>query len=124
MIEIVSVVLNALLGGGLIVTLVTLKSARAKGAAEAQKLQLDNVEQATDILIKNIVEPLKKEIYAIRREVYRLRKALEMANGCDMRDSCPVLDEMRKQAAIDYRNGEGENRIRDSPGYNNSYTEG
>lgn len=99
MIEVISVVLNALLGGGLIVTLVTLKSARAKAGAEAVKLRLDNTEQATQILMENIVEPLKKEINGIRKEVCRLRKALEKATGCRYGDDCPVIGELRKQEA-------------------------
>ena len=45
MIEILSVVLNAVLGGGLIVSLVTLRSVRRKAAAESKKAELENAEQ-------------------------------------------------------------------------------
>ena len=97
MIEVINIALNALLGGGLIVTLVTLKSAREKASAEAIKLRLDNTEQATQILIENIVEPLKKEMNGIRKDITRLRKAIEKANGCRHSDDCPVIHELRKQ---------------------------
>lgn len=99
MIELASIVLNAILGGGLIVTLVTLKSTRAKAGAEVEKLRLDNVEQATTILMDNIVEPLKKEMNGIRKELQRVRKALEKAGGCNYSADCPVLGELRQQEA-------------------------
>ncbi|MEG0701640.1 MAG: hypothetical protein RR442_08985 [Muribaculaceae bacterium] len=108
MIELVSIVLNALLGGGLIVTLVTLKSTRAKAGAEVEKLRLDNVEQATTILMTNIVEPLKKEINGIRKELQRVRKALEKAGGCSYSADCPVLGELRQQAASAQRESDRE----------------
>ncbi|KAB6524821.1 hypothetical protein GAY88_23945, partial [Phocaeicola vulgatus] len=58
---------------------------------------------ATRILIENIVEPLKEELnenrkalQATRREMARLRKAIDTANSCRHHDDCPVLYGMRE----------------------------
>lgn len=117
----VSVILNYVLGGGLLATLVgllTLKAsvkralaeadkARAeaeKARAEADTVHITNTEQATRILIQNIVEPLRKELHETRRdlnstkrEMARLRKAIDDANRCDYRDDCPVLHRLRRE---------------------------
>ena len=53
------------------------------------------MDKATHILIENIVEPLKKELNATRREMARLRKAIDGANDCEYRSDCPVLYELR-----------------------------
>lgn len=42
MFETISVVMNALLSGGLVVTLVTLKSIKAKANANAKAVEIDN----------------------------------------------------------------------------------
>mgnify|MGYP001515483109 FL=1 len=100
-----SEILNWILGGGLVTTLITLitigptiKKARAeaeKAKADTETVRIDNTEQATRILIENIVEPLKKELGATRREMARLRKAIDGANDCQYRSDCPVLYELR-----------------------------
>ena len=101
-----SEMLNWILGGGLLVTvvgLVTLKATVRKANAEAESVRIDNTEQATRILIDNIVEPLKEELNATRkdlqatkREMARLRKAIDTANSCKHHDDCPVLRGMRE----------------------------
>ncbi|MCR5394171.1 MAG: hypothetical protein K6E86_02090 [Bacteroidales bacterium] len=108
-----SEILNWSLGGGLVATivaLITLKPTvmKAKGEAEAARAQADrakaeadtvritNTEKATRILMDNIVEPLKKELNATRREMVRLRKALNTASACDFHDDCPVLRELQQ----------------------------
>lgn len=110
-----SVLFNWVLGGGLLATLVaiiTLKSTvkEAKGKAEramaeAETVRIDNTEKATRILIENIVEPLKEELNATRkdllatkREMARLRKAIDTANSCKHHADCPVLLGMREYA--------------------------
>lgn len=109
-----SEILNIILGGGLlgtVVTIVTLRSTARKAKAEAgraeadaETVRLDNAEHATRILMENIVKPLKeefnetkKELARNTREMARLRKAIDGANGCKHRDECPVLDRMREQ---------------------------
>lgn len=114
-----SEIINILLGGGLIATIiaiVTLKStvrkavAEAEGAkAEAETIKITNTEQATRILVENIVNPLKaelqetrkvldeykKELASHKRELARLRKAIDAANRCRHHDNCPVLSGLR-----------------------------
>lgn len=107
-----SEILNVVLGGGLVASvigIVTIRSALKKARAEAERalaeadtVKITNTEQATRILIENIVEPLKQELYetrkelsALKREVARFRKAVDSANSCRYSDDCPVLERMR-----------------------------
>lgn len=101
----ISEILNWVFGGGIVATLiavVTLKSTVQKAKAEAERakadaetVRIDNAEHATRILIDNIVEPLRKELNATRREMARLRKALDSASTCEFHSTCPVLGELR-----------------------------
>ncbi|MBO5660828.1 MAG: hypothetical protein J6R98_07350 [Bacteroidaceae bacterium] len=110
-----SVILNWILGGGLITAIIsiitlkaTVKEANAKAEkamAEAEALRIDNVEHATRILMENIVKPLTEQLNAtikslqsVQREVARLRKALSVANSCKHSDNCPVLYKLRDLA--------------------------
>lgn len=112
-----SEVLNWVLGGGLVTALVGIVSLRAtlrkanadadKAKAESERVRIDNTEQATRILMNNIVEPLIKELNATRkdlqstkREMARLRKAVNDANRCKHHDECPVLDGLRQQETM------------------------
>lgn len=58
--------------------------------------ELDNVQKAMRILMDEIVEPLKQEINAIRKELVKLRCAVEKANNCRYAVNCPVRDELQK----------------------------
>lgn len=115
-----SEILNLVLGGGLlaaVIGLLTLKATVRKANAEAEKaraeaetVRIDNTEQATRILIDNIVEPLKKELNETReelratkkefgstkREMARLRKAIGDAGSCKHSGDCPVLFRLRE----------------------------
>lgn len=74
-----SEILNFILGGGLLASLVGIVTLRAtvrkanaeaeKAKAEAETVRIDNAERATRILIENIVEPLKKELGETREEL-------------------------------------------------------
>ena len=107
-----SEILNILLGGGfiaLLVSVITLKATVRKANADAEKakaeaetVNITNTENATRILIENIVKPLKEELHATRkdlqstkREMARLRKAVETATGCPHSAYCPVLFKLR-----------------------------
>lgn len=127
-----SEILNVVLGGslvGAIISIVTIRSALKKARAEAEKalaesdtVKITNTEQATRILIQNIVEPLKqelnetrKDLNATKREMARLRKAIDDANSCRYSSTCPVLERMR----ISPKDREGVRRspfVRDGPG--------
>lgn len=66
--------------------------------------ELANVKEAMSILMEQVVEPLKKEINAIRKELARLRRAVEKANRCpfaDHADACPVLYELRRAEDVE-----------------------
>ena len=108
-----SEVVNILLGGGLIATILailTLKSSVRKAVAEAEQakaeaekakaeaetIRITNTELATRVLIENIVlDEYKKELASHKRELARLRKALDAANRCKHHDNCPVLNGLR-----------------------------
>ena len=111
----------------------TARLLRKKYDAEVAKLQaevksaqintrgdeLENVKTAMDILMQQVVEPLKREINEIRKELVRLRKVVEKANTCPHRDNCPVRDELQKSERIDadppQRQPGGRKKIRDEP---------
>ena len=114
-----SEILNILLGGGVVALIVAVATMRAtvrkanadaeKAKAEAETVHITNTENATRILVENIVKPLKDELHATRedlqatkremastkREMARLRKAVEAATGCPHHDGCPVLVKLR-----------------------------
>jgi hypothetical protein len=97
LLEIISLVLNALLGGGLIVTVVTLKSARKKANEEAKSAALTNMENAADILMESIVEPLRQDLKTNTNEVRKLRKAIEKGYECEYHVACPILHELQRE---------------------------
>ena len=87
-----SEIMNFVLGGGLVTALTGLLTLRAtvkkklaeaeKAKADAETVRIDNAEHATQVLVDNIVEPLKdelnatrKDLQATKREMARLRKA-------------------------------------------------
>ena len=107
-----SEILNILLGGGflaLMVGVITLRATVRKANAEAERaraeaesVRITNTENATRILVENIVKPLKEELYATRRdlqetkrEMARLRRAVETASNCPHSDNCPVMHRLR-----------------------------
>ena len=121
-----SEILNILLGGGLaalVVALVTMRATVRKANADAEKAKADaetvditNTENATRILVENIVKPLKEELHATReklsateglmasiqkelastkRALSRLSRAVESANNCPHADDCVVLRKLR-----------------------------
>lgn len=110
-------VLNMALSGGLVgllTFLLTWRSQARRARAEADTVNITNTEQATRILVENIVEPLKQELNATRRdlsatkrEMARLRKAIDDANSCKYSADCPVLRRMREQPKDEQRKSDG-----------------
>ena len=121
-----SEILNILLGGGFLALMVgvitlraTVRKANAEAAqaqaeakkaeaeaerarAEAESVRITNTENATRILVENIVKPLQEELYATRRdlletkrEMVRLRRSVESASGCPHAANCPVMHRLR-----------------------------
>ena len=134
----ISEILNIVLGGSLVGSLLSVltlresvKKARAevqRADAEAETVRMDNAEHATRILVDNIVKPLKEELHetrryldASKREMARLRKAIDSANSCRHHDDCPVLERMREpskhdggRVQHDARDGDGQH-VPESP---------
>lgn len=129
----ISEALNVLLGGGLVATIVAICTLRAtvrkakaesmKAEADAETVRMDNAEHATRILVENIVKPLKEELNetrryleASKREMARLRKAIDTANSCRHHDDCPVLVGLHdKQKGERGQGGKREANIRGHP---------
>lgn len=78
--EYISFVLNAVLGGGFLVSLLTLRSTRKKAKAEAKANELDNVQEAITIW-REMAANLKSELAQSRKEndalVNEMRKEIE-----------------------------------------------
>lgn len=101
--------LHYLLGGGFLsflVGLLTLRAGVRMKTEEADRLHLENVRRGTEILMENIVTPLKAELAEMRRdlaankcEMARLRRVISRANACPYRPDCPVLEQVRGAAA-------------------------
>ncbi len=92
----VSVILNLLLTGSNIVTLVTLRSQRAKAAEEARSLAIDNDKKVSEMVKEYFVEPLKKDMAQLRKQLSRLTRAIEKIPSCPHSADCPVKDELDK----------------------------
>ena len=81
-----SEILNFVLGGSLLATvigIVTLRATVRKANAEAEKakadaetVRIDNAEHATRILVDNIVEPLKDELNATRKDLQATKREM------------------------------------------------
>lgn len=71
-----------------------LKADLDKKLTETRSTELDNVRQGNDILMQQIVEPLKDEIKYLRNDVNKFRKAIENISNCSYRAECPVSREL------------------------------
>lgn len=72
----------------------TLKADLDKKQTETRSTELDNVRTGNDILMQQIVEPLRAEIKSLRTDVNKFRKAIEKIPACPNSDSCPVTREL------------------------------
>ena len=123
--------MELLLGGSLLVTLLTLRSTRRKATAEAASVERDNRskdmelgERYVNAFNEHIVEPLKQELETLkgqvselREEVKELKDAVQKANTCRHAGDCPVLRRLQKHQ-VDPSRGRragGDARIRDDP---------
>lgn len=71
--EIISLVLNLLLGGGLVVTLVTLKSTRKEAEAKAKAAEIDNVDSVAKMW-RELAEKMNDQYEEVNKQVERLTK--------------------------------------------------
>ncbi len=96
MFETISVVMNALLSGGLVVTLVTLKSIKAKANANAKAVEIDNAGKLLENFENFIVKPLKTEVNELRSTIESLQAAIRQIKGCPHADGCPVAEHLQR----------------------------
>jgi TolA-binding protein len=71
--EIISLVLNLLLGSGMIVTLLTLKSTKAKAAADAKAAEINNVDSVAKMW-RELAEKMSDQYTEVSEQVDRLTK--------------------------------------------------
>lgn len=99
--ELLRIVLEALTGGGLIVTLITLRETRRKAAEEVRQMQTTNAESILQTNEEYIVKPLKREINGLRATVRNLTKVLQKALDCHHASTCPMRGELSKLYDVD-----------------------
>jgi len=86
---IISLILNALLGGSFVVTLVQLRGKHRESLADARAKELNNISQEMDILFKSVVAPLKSELSEVRLELFRMN---DLIKSCPHFRDCPLLE--------------------------------
>lgn len=84
-----------------VTALVTHWLSRKKYTVETQKTELENVREGNDILMKQIVNPLKLELKSVRNELRRFRRAIEKIPACPHATDCPVSLELLAAEADD-----------------------
>ena len=73
----------------------SLRAEVQKKFAGVKDSELENVRKANDILVEGVVQPLKKEINSLRRDVDKFRKAIEKIPSCAHADNCPVSRQLQ-----------------------------
>lgn len=101
MTEIIRIILEALMSGALVVTLVTLRSTKKKAAEQAKSIEIDNDKNIMQNFLEYIVEPLKKEVNGLRKDVRKFTRAVEKINDCPHAADCPVRRELQNDQNCD-----------------------
>lgn len=75
---------------------------------ETESIEADNKKKDMELgsmyvneFKESIVKPLQTEMGGLKREVTKLRKAVDKVNDCDYRNNCPVRAELQKQQDAD-----------------------
>ena len=92
MLQIISLILNALLTSGMVVTLATIRSVRKRAKADAASAEIDNARRLVENFDSYIVKPLKDQVDELKTSVQNLQLAIRQISACPHRDSCPVTD--------------------------------
>ncbi len=92
-----SEILNVLLSVGFITTVATLRSTRKRAAAEAKQAEAAYMQAILENNKNYVVEPLKKEINALRKALERLTRAINRITDCPHSHDCPVRSELQRQ---------------------------
>lgn len=108
-IEIIRMIIEAVLGGTLLITIATLKASRKKAIEEARRATIDNDKELMINFHKFIVEPLKKEVYDLREYVQMFTKAIAKINDCPNSNNCPVRCELQNTKNNDNRTSDPTN---------------
>lgn len=107
--EIIRMVIEAILGGTILVTIATLRASRKKAIEEARRSAIDNDKELIINFHKFIVEPLKKEVYDLRKHMQILTKAIARINDCSIAGNCPVRHELQNAKRDDGRTNDTAN---------------
>lgn len=94
--DILTSLLSFVAGGGL-VTLVTLRATSRKASEEAKGVEATNMQTILETNQRYIVEPLTKEIDALRKDIECFKCALNKIYDCDHAAQCPVNGELQKR---------------------------
>ena len=93
----IETILTFIAGGGVseFITLFTIGATRKKADEEAEAAEIANAEHIIRMQAEHIVEPLKKEVNALRKEVRKLQRAIDAIRECPHADHCPVRERMQ-----------------------------
>ena len=96
-------IIETLLGGGLLVTIATLRSIKAKAASliGTKQQEMELAKSYVDEYFANIIKPLQQEVKGLRRDVTKLRNAIEKIPDCAYSAHCPVRSELQHQQELD-----------------------
>lgn len=76
----ISLILNLLLGGGFITTMVMLRAQKRQGMAQAQASEIDNLERVAAIWRKSLEEREKyfeEEMIALRKKIVKMETTIK-----------------------------------------------
>lgn len=74
--QLISILLNAVFGGGMLIQFITMRSIKAKAKAEAESNELENVEKAIEIW-RNMANELNRELKEQRQKNSQLVETVE-----------------------------------------------
>lgn len=72
-----------------------------KTLSDVRGNELNNVREGNEILMSQIVAPLKQELKSLRYDVNKFRRAIEKIPACPHSDFCPVALELRSDEKDD-----------------------
>lgn len=79
-----------------------------KHRREVESIEADNKQKDMELaktyvneFKESIAKPLQTEMGGLKREVAKLRKAVDKVNDCEYRNNCPVRSELQKQQDAD-----------------------
>ncbi|MDR1725611.1 MAG: hypothetical protein LBR28_04400 [Bacteroidales bacterium] len=98
--EIITLIINALFGGGILITLATIKQSRKKAKIETNMAEMDLATKYVEEFNKNVKEPLQKDLKKLNNELCKLRKAIKRVQTCKHSIDCPVVNELQNDETL------------------------